>query len=102
MLTFGRRPWTLPLAAAVLTVAIAAAVLLVQFTRDDGNNASSAAALPTVCENFARASELFARGGSAQSLAMTGGDIFTRDPQADSKQILQELMESCDAERSKR
>jgi hypothetical protein len=102
MLSFGHRSWMLPLAAALLTVAIAVAVIVVQFTRDDGSDASSAVALPTACENFARASELFAQGGSAQSLAMTGGQVFTRDPQADSKQILQQLMDSCDAERSGR
>ena len=56
----------------------------------------------TACENFARASELFAQGGSAQSLEMTGGHVFTRDTQADSKQILRELMDACDAERSGR
>jgi hypothetical protein len=99
MPTIGRRPWTLSLAVAVLTVAVTAAVLFVQFTRDGGSDASSAAPLPTACENFARASELFAQGGSAESLAMTGGHVFTRDTQADSTQILRDLMDSCQAER---
>jgi hypothetical protein len=97
-----RRPWTLPLAVAALTVAIAVAVLFVQFTWHDGSDASSAAPLPTACENFAKASELFAQGGSAEALPMTGGRVFTRDTQADSKQILRDLMDSCDAERGQR
>jgi hypothetical protein len=102
MPTLRFRPWTLPLAVALLTVAIAVAVIVMQFTRGGGSDASTAAPLPTACENYARASELFAKGGSAQSLAMTGGQVFTRDPQADSKQILRDLMDSCDAERSGR
>lgn len=98
----GRRPWMLPLAAAICTVAIATAVIVVQLTSGGGDDPSSAASLPTACANFERASALFARGGSAQSLEMTGGHVFTRDTQADSKQILQDLMAACDAERSTR
>ena len=98
MLRSRRRPWTLPLAVALLTMAIAAAVLFVEFTRGGGSDASRAAPLATACENFAKASELFARGGPAQTLEMTGGQVFTRDTDKDSKQILMDLIESCDAE----
>lgn len=102
MSNLGKRPWILPLAAAVLTIAIAVTVIVVQLTGGESGERSKAAALPTACENFERASALFARGGSSQSLEMTGGHVFTRDTQADSKQILQDLMAACDRERSAR
>lgn len=90
----------LALALAVVAVAVAAVTLIQVWdaTRDNGGTASSAATLPTACENFAEASDLFARGGSAETLRMTGSGVFTRDPDLDSKQILDALMESCDAE----
>ena len=71
-------------------------------TRDGGSATSGAATLPSACENFVKASELFARGGSAQSVQMMGGQVLTRDTEVDSKQILTDLMQSCDAERSGR
>lgn len=94
------------LAVALIVTAIAiASVTLIQVwdaTRGGGGTASNAAALPTACENFAEASALFAHGGSAETLRMTGGGVFTRDPEMDAKQILDALMESCDAEWSSR
>jgi hypothetical protein len=95
-----QRYWrAIPLAACVL---VAALVVLVLMTRDGGSATSGATTLPTACENFAQASELFARGGAGQSVNMTGGQVFTRDPDVDAKQILMDLMQSCDAERSGR
>jgi hypothetical protein len=35
-------------------------------------------------------------------MQMTGGQVLTRDADADSKQILMDLIQSCDAERSGR
>lgn len=86
------------LTMAVLAMAL---VIMVLATRD-GGSPTSGAAMPSACDNFARASELFARGGSAQSVQMTGGQLLTRDADADSKAILMDLMQSCDAERSGR
>src|SRR4029079_7933119 len=96
---FLQRPWVLRLAPIVLTIAIAASVIVVEL-RGDGGSGASSATLPTACENFARASELFASGGSAQSRAMTGGRIFTSDAQMDAKQILRDLLDACDSERA--
>jgi hypothetical protein len=94
-----RRNWrAISMAACLLAMAL---VVMVLATRD-GGSATSGASLPSACENFARASELFARGGSAQSMQMTGGQVLTRDADADSKQILMDLIQSCDAERSGR
>ncbi len=92
-----RRAHRVPLTILVIVVALAAIVLT---SRDGGNPISGAAPLPTACENFARASDLFAHGGSAHALEMTGDQVFTRDASADSRQIMMDLMESCDAERS--
>ena len=89
---------TISLTVAVLAMAL---VIMMLATRD-GGSATSGSALPSACDNFARASELFARGGSAQSLPMTGGQLLTRDADADSKEILTDLMQSCAAERSGR
>lgn len=89
---------TISLTMAVLAMAL---VVMVLATRD-GGSATSSAALPSACDNFARASELFARGGSEQSVQMLGGQLLTRDADADSKEILTDLMESCDAEQSGR
>ena len=83
-----------------LVVALALVVILL--TTRDGGSPTSGAPLPTACENFAKASELFARSGSVWALQMTGTQVFTRDPNKDAKQILMDLIESCDAERSTR
>lgn len=92
-----RRYWrALPLSGFVIVLALTAVVLL---ARDGGSPTSGASPLPTACENFAKASELFARGGSAQAVEMTGEQVFTRDPDKDAKQILMDLIVSCDAER---
>ena len=89
----------IPLAGLVLAAAIGGTLLFApDFRGHEASQTSSAAALPTACENFAQVSALFAGGGSAAALAMTGGQVFTRDAQADSKQILKDLIDSCDAE----
>ena len=90
------------IAVAIAVIALAtASVTLIQVwdaTHGSGGTASNAAVLPGACDNFADASALFARGGTAETLRMTGGGVFSRDPDMDSKQILDELMASCDAE----
>lgn len=94
-----RRWRAVPVAVLVL---VAALLMIVLMARDGGSPTSGEARMPTACENFARASELFARAGTSQSLYMTGGQVFARDTDADSKQILMDLMQSCEGERSGR
>ena len=89
----------LPLAGMVVILAL---VVILLMGRDGGSPSSGAAPLPTACDNFAKASELFARSGSAHALEMTGNQVFTRDADQASKQVLMDLMESCDAERGAR
>jgi hypothetical protein len=88
-----------PIGVALVAVVAMSLTFAHDVTRDEGGTTSSAATLPTACENFAQASALFARGGSAEALSMTGDRVFTSNTVADSKQILDELMASCDAAR---
>lgn len=98
------RRYRIAIPVGVVLIAVVAVTLI--FAHDVRHNetgsTSSAATLPTACENFAQASALFAQGGSAEALAMTGKRVFTSDTVADSKQILDDLMASCDAERNGR
>lgn len=93
-----RSRFTFAIAVVALAVLAVALVHLWDTSRARGGTSSSAASLPTACENFVQASALFARGGSAELLRISGGQVFDRDPATGSKAILDDLIDSCAAE----
>ena len=100
MVHSSRRSWMLPAVVAMLTAAVAALAIFVFSIHGGGYQSSSASPLPTACDNFAHASELFAQGGSAEALPMMGNSVLERDAKTDSMQILKDLMDACAAERA--
>jgi hypothetical protein len=58
---------------------------------------SSAAVMPTACENLVDATKLIAQRGSAASVGM-GADPFSADASARSSETLQNLLDACDAQ----
>jgi hypothetical protein len=80
-------------ALVLCLVAFVAIAALTAFRDDDR---SSAASMPTACENLVEATKVFAEQGSAAVGA--GGDPFSADAHRRSAQTLQNLLEACDAE----
>jgi hypothetical protein len=81
--------------ALVLCLVAFAAIAAMTTARGDE---SSAAALPTACENLVDATMLLAEHGSAAGVQMSGGDPFSGDAQTRSADTLQHLLDACDAE----
>ena len=75
-------------------IAFAAIAALTAFREDDR---SSAAAMPTACENLVEATKVLAQRGSSAATAGSA-DPFSADASSRGAQTLQNLLEACDAE----
>jgi hypothetical protein len=82
--------------ALVLCLVAFFAIAAITTVRGDGG--SSAAALPTACENFVDATTLMAEQGSAAVLAPSGGDPFGAGAETRTAETLRNLLDACDAE----
>ena len=84
--------------AFVLCLAAFLAIGALTALRADDDEEPYDALLPTACENFVDATELLAEHGSAAGIEMSGGDPFSGDPAARSRETLELLLAACDAE----
>lgn len=91
------RRYALWLATGVC-VAVCSAVILFATLRD--SNGAAAVQLPTACENFVVAAELFAKEGSAAAPTLAGNGIFAPEAGGQPADVLKQLLDACQAERA--
>ena len=84
------------MSALVLCLAAFGAIAAITSVR--GDDESSAAALPTACENFVDAAELMAEHGSTAVVQIAGGDPLGSDAAARGAATLHNLLDACDTE----